>query len=113
MLVLALFSMLTSCCEDHVDQEERSPSGDKIAVVAYRDCGVLADGTSVTLGDAYLSRENVVISATGRHAFIVTWKDDRTLKVSHTPQTAKAGGFADPQIAHKNEEVNGIRIEDR
>jgi hypothetical protein len=52
----------------------------------------------------------LVASVRGHHSFIVIWKDDQTLKV-FVPETAKTGGFADPQIVHKNEDVDGTRIE--
>ncbi len=111
MLVVAAMSMaLAACCDDRVEQDERSPSSDKSAIVTYSNCGVLADGTSVTLCDTASSRQDLVVSAEGHHAFIVLWKDNQTLKV-FIPRTAKTGSFADPQIVHKNEDVNGTRIE--
>ncbi len=102
--------MLHSCCDDRVEQNEPSPSGDKRATVTYRNCGVLADGTSVMLSHDGSAQQHLVVSAEGHHSFIVIWKDDQTLKV-FVPKTAKAGSFADPQIVHKNEEVDGTRIE--
>jgi hypothetical protein len=108
--VFIVAAVLQSCCDDKVEQNEQSPSGDKRAKVTYRNCGVLADGTSITLSGAGSSDEQLVVSAKGHHAFIALWKDNQTLKV-FVPATAKAGTFADPQIVHKNDEVNGTHIE--
>jgi hypothetical protein len=105
-----LFAVLSSCCRDHVIQEQRSPSGQKVATVSYRDCGVLSDGTAVLLRSARWSRAKVVVSAEGHHVFSAFWEDEHTLRV-YVPETARAGGFANPQIVQQHEEVDGTHIE--
>ena len=110
ILSTILLAGIAFCCEDHLLQKARSPSGKKIAQVVYRDCGALSDGTSVTLRDG--QGDEVVVSASGHHVFFVSWESEDSLRV-YVPQTATSGGFADPKIMRQNTNVKGTHIEYR
>ena len=102
-----------SCCEDKTESAEVSPSGRTIAVVTYRNCGVLSAATSVVLRAAkrhFWSKDYLVLGAEGRHLVTVLWKDDHTLDV-YLPNSLRERDFADRKIAHKNESVSGVHIE--
>jgi hypothetical protein len=111
-LVFATGLLCTSCCKNSVREQERSPSGEWIARVTYADCGVLADGTAVTLRRArsWFARDKVVVGLDGSHSVGITWRDARTLRV-FLPESARERNFADQKIVNRHEDVEGIHIE--
>lgn len=111
-VVFAAALLCTSCCKDSVREEERSPSGEWIARVTYADCGVLADGTAVTLRRArsWFGRDKVVVGLEGSHSVGITWRDPRTLRV-FLPGSARQRDFADQKVFNRHEEVEGVHIE--
>jgi hypothetical protein len=111
---LGCFVVLSSCCDHVVDAQERSPGGDKLAVVTVTNCGASSDyNTAITLRDAkfgFSLKDRLVLSVEGRHPVTVVWRDSRTLVVD-LPSSARERDFADRKIVHRNSEVDGIHIE--
>ena len=113
LLTIPLLFGCAACCDDKTEAAETSPLGHTIAVVTYRNCGVLSAGTSVVLRAAkrhFWSKDAVVLGAEGRHTVTVLWKDENTLAV-YLPNSLRERDFADQKIARRNEDVNGIHIE--
>ena len=114
MLIILLASIVASCCREKVEQTERSPSGDKVAVVVDQNCGVLSDGTSVRLRDARSTRDDLVVSGSRGRGFTVLWKDNDTLQVFMITESGAARStLFGSEIHHKSEDVNGTRIDYR
>jgi len=102
------------CCEESLRSEQRSPSGEWLALVTVSDCGALADyGTAVSLRRAHRwfpGKDQIVVAIEGRHTITVAWRDDHTLIVT-LPPSAIPRDFADKKIDTKNDEVAGVHIE--
>ena len=108
-ITLAAIALVHSCCDERVDQQERSPAGDKVASVKYASCGAIGgDGTSVALRSG--GSEDIVITASGDQRFIAIWKNEDTLKI-FVPHSARSGSVVYPTITRKNDDVRGTHIE--
>ena len=111
--VLLLGLLCASCCEHSVGEQQRSPSGDWIAVVTVTDCGAVSDyATGVTLRRTrgWFSRNRVVVGLIGSHSVGLEWRDTRTLHV-YLPSSARERDFVDQKVVNRHEEVDGVRIE--
>ncbi len=111
--LLAAGLLCGSCCKHLVREQERSPSGQWVALVTVTDCGALSDyGTGVTLRRTrgWLAREKVVVGMIGSHSVGITWRDARTLHV-YLPSSAKERDFVDQKVVNRPEEVDGVHIE--
>ncbi len=113
LLVAGSLLVCASCCKEKTESAVASPSGRTVAVVTYRNCGVLSAGTSVVLRAAkrhFWSKDALVLGAEGRHLVTVLWKDHHTLEV-YLPNSLRERDFTDQRIAHKNDDVGGVHIE--
>ncbi len=111
LLVVGLLS--GSCCKHSVREQERSPSGEWIALVTVTDCGALSDyGTGVTLRRTrgWFARDKVVVGVIGSQSVGITWRDADTLHV-YLPSSAKERDFVDQKVVNRHEEVDGVHIE--
>ena len=95
-------------------QQERSPSGDRLALVTVTNCGALTDYvTSVTLRRIHrwvFERDKLVAGIGGRHSVTLIWRGDNELLVT-LPRSAADRDFVDRKIATHNTEVDGVHIE--
>ena len=93
--------------------EQRSPSGDWIALVTVSDCGAVANyGTAVILRRAKglaSSGDQIVLTAEGDHAVGLSWRDDQTLVVE-LPSSTIPRDFADAKITTRKDVVDGVQI---
>jgi len=81
--ILAVALVCGSCCQRSVGEQERSPTGEWVALVTVTDCGAFSDyATAVTLRRTrgWLARDKVVVGLIG-HSIGITWRDARTLHV--------------------------------
>jgi hypothetical protein len=116
-IVFPISILNSGCCDRVVQQEERSPSGNKVATVTVENCGALSDyATGVNLKDLkapfWKAKTHLVVGIEGRHSVIVLWKDDQTLIVQ-LPESALQQDHVYPKIVNQNDDVNGVHIEYR
>ena len=111
--VFLVGALCAACCEDTRRVEQRSPSGEWLALVTVSNCGALADyGTIVSLRRTrhwFRGQDQLVISVEGRHDITVVWRDDHTLLVT-LPTSSVPRDFADRKVDVKKDEVAGVHI---
>ncbi len=111
--ILAVALVCGSCCQRSVGEQERSPTGEWVALVTVTDCGAFSDyATAVTLRRTrgWLARDKVVVGLIGSHSIGITWRDARTLHV-YLPGSATERDFVDQKIVNRHEEADGVHIE--
>lgn len=111
--LLLLGLLATSCCKHSVLEQDRSPSGEWVALVTATDCGALSDyGTGVTLRRTrgWLTRDKLVVGVIGSHSVGLEWRDARTLRV-YLPDSTRERDFVDQKVVNRHQEVDGVHIE--
>ena len=96
-----------------MNEQQRSPSGEWVAVVTVTDCGAFSNyATAVTLRRTrgWDTRDKVVVGLIGSHSVGLTWRDAGTLRV-YLPISARERDFVDQKIVNRHEEVDGVHIE--